>query len=323
MDLSNEVNLICPTGNFQEDIKIKRTVDTKIGIYTIDKLIGEGGYGSVYSVTSIKENKKYAMKIEKQTRDRRSPKLKMEVMILKKLLTINRPRPHFVKMYDRCKKNDYFLIVMDLLGPNLFDLKKRSKNFTFSESTAFNVAIQCLESLEDLHKFNYIHRDIKPANFAVGIGDDNGIVYLIDFGLARYILNGEGSLKTPREACKFKGTIRYASLSTHKGLESGTKDDVEAWIYMFIEFLPQVQLPWMTVCRLNDIMKKKQMIRKEWGRVFNSTRFDKLRLLLDYVDSLTYANKVDYNYIYGVINGIASDNNIDLSKPLDWTVKKT
>uniref|UniRef100_A0A0N5C5F0 Protein kinase domain-containing protein n=1 Tax=Strongyloides papillosus TaxID=174720 RepID=A0A0N5C5F0_STREA len=309
-------------GNFREDLKINKTIKTKRGTYTIDKLLGEGGYGLVYLVTSKKDQQKYAMKIERVSKERTSPKLKVEVSILKKVSSIDRERSHFVKMYDRCKKKDYCLIVMDLLGPNIFDLKRKCRNLEFSESTSFNVGIQCLESIEDLHKFNFIHRDIKPTNFSVGTECKNNIVYLIDFGLARYILNGKGDIKTPREICKFKGTIRYASRATHKGLENGKKDDVEAWIYMFVEFLPSSHLPWRTLNRLEDVLLKKNMLRVEWPKLFNHSRYMKLQLLLDYIDTLSYAHPVDYNFIYSIINGVAEDNNIDLTSPLDWTIKK-
>ncbi|CEF69417.1 Protein kinase domain and Serine/threonine-/dual specificity protein kinase, catalytic domain and Protein kinase-like domain-containing protein [Strongyloides ratti] len=301
---------------------LNKIVHTKRGTYTIDKLLGEGGYGFVYNVTCKEDNQKYAMKIERESRLGSNPKLKMEVKILKDLASVNCPKSHFVKLYDRCKKKDYYLIVIDLLGLSLFELKKKCKNLEFSDSTAFNVGIQCLESIEELHKFNFIHRDIKPTNFVIGLEDKNNIIYLIDFGLSRYILNEKGSLKTPREMCKFKGTTRYASLATHNGIECGRKDDIEAWIYMFIEFLPRFNLQWITLKRFNDVLKRKYMLRKEWADIFNNSKYMKFHLLLDYVDDLSYVNKIDYNYLYTVVKNIADTSNIDLTKPLDWTIKK-
>lgn len=83
--------------------------------------------------------------------------------------------------------------------------------------------IQCLEACEDLHKYGFIHRDLKPANYACGLGDKKRVVsqyfqelgsfipkkhfmqiYILDFGIARKILNLKGELKTPRQSVRFK-----------------------------------------------------------------------------------------------------------------------
>jgi len=40
--------------------------------------------------------------------------------------------------------------------------------------------------LEVLHNHNLIHRDIKPENFVIGPDRYFHMVYLIDFGLAKY-----------------------------------------------------------------------------------------------------------------------------------------
>ncbi|VDP40173.1 unnamed protein product [Heligmosomoides polygyrus] len=59
------------------------------------------------------------------------------------------------------------------------------------------VGIQCLEACEDLHKYGFIHRDLKPANYACGVGDKTRVIYILDFGIARKVLNVKGELKTP------------------------------------------------------------------------------------------------------------------------------
>ena len=50
------------------------------------------------------------------------------------------------------------------------------------------MAIQIIERIRWVHSHNIIHRDIKPDNFLIGLEDPN-IIYLIDFGLSKKIIN--------------------------------------------------------------------------------------------------------------------------------------
>jgi casein kinase 1 len=69
-----------------------------------------------------------------------------------------------------------------------------------------------------LHTNHFIHRDIKPENFVIG-KENEGMVYLIDFGLAKYY---EDSNRKHIAFCQNKGligTARYASKNALKGAE--------------------------------------------------------------------------------------------------------
>ena len=55
------------------------------------------------------------------------------------------------------------------------------------------IAFEIINRLESLHKINYIYRDIKPENFVIGRGNDCREIYMIDFGLAKYFRNLNGT----------------------------------------------------------------------------------------------------------------------------------
>jgi len=72
------------------------------------------------------------------------------------------------------------------------DLKARLQNpLTASEAMAFLKEIA--RSLKVVHDAGIIHRDLKPPNVMLR---DDGSVVLIDFGLARSLLTGDGSTRT-------------------------------------------------------------------------------------------------------------------------------
>ncbi len=72
-------------------------------------------------------------------------------------------------------------------------------------------------------------------------------LYVLDFGMCRgFISPRRNAKKTPRERCGFRGTVRYASINCHEGVEMSEKDDLEQWFYQQVELTKGV-LPWRDV----------------------------------------------------------------------------
>lgn len=75
-----------------------------------------------------------------------------------------------------------------------------------------------VERLQDLHKSWIIHEDIKPHNTVIGLGDQSGMIHLIDFGLSQYLMDKDREHIKMRQLNHFNGTARYASSNAHKYL---------------------------------------------------------------------------------------------------------
>lgn len=88
---------------------------------------------------------------------------------------------------------------MTLLGKNLDELRRLAPDRRLSHSTVLRIGIQAIQALHDLHTAGFVHRDVKPSNMACGYAQRN-VIFLFDFGLARYIYKGEDNkeLREPR-----------------------------------------------------------------------------------------------------------------------------
>lgn len=51
--------------------------------------------------------------------------------------------------------------------------------------TIISLGEQMVQRIRNLHSRGFLHRDIKPENFLMGLGEEENICFLVDFGLAR------------------------------------------------------------------------------------------------------------------------------------------
>ncbi|CAD5235274.1 unnamed protein product [Bursaphelenchus xylophilus] len=327
---------------FDEDLGIKKGTMIKGRVdYVVLKVLGEGGFGSVFLVHD--GNKECAMKVEKKIETRRHSKLKMEISILKTIAKLRKDRQvdtdkstvekkprrenHFTDIIDRGREPTFFFMVIDLVGKSLADLKMLRQEKVFSLGTGLGVGIQCLEAIEDLHEVQFIHRDIKPANYACGRPPNTHVIYILDFGIARKVMNKDQQLKTPRERVGFKGTVRFASLACHRNQELARKDDVECWLYMMMDLLVKPGLPWRKESDKDVVGEMKKNIRDEKTQVHKDFYGDlkskpKFHLILTYLEGLQYVDTPDYKYIYNLLREIGKENNVDVDAPYDWEVEQ-
>lgn len=132
---------------------------------------------------------------------------------------------------------------MELLGPNLEELRAYCGG-KFNLQTTLMLADQMLARIEHIHDNLYIHRDLKPNNFAIGVGTRLNVVYLIDFGLGiTYKDKLTGTHIVFKDKKEIVGTIRFASVNAHYGMEQSRRDDLESLGYVLVYLIRGV-LPW-------------------------------------------------------------------------------
>ena len=156
-------------------------------LYKPIKLIGQGHFGLVLSVTHIETNKKIAVKIIKKKKISDDYYL-LETKLLKKL---NHER--IIKLYDVVNTKKYLFIFTELCeGGSLKDFiisKYNSNNNYFMKDSECAIIIRnIIQGVEYLANNGIIHRDLKPENIMFRKENDINSLVLCDFGLAGEIL---------------------------------------------------------------------------------------------------------------------------------------
>ena len=160
-----------------------------LGNYVLMEQIGAGGMGQDFKAEHRRMKRIVAVKVLPPAMTENKPAIARFEREVEAAAKIN--HPNIVTAYDADQANGVHFLVMELVeGSDLSALVKQ--NGPFSVSQAVNYILQAAKGLEAAHKKGIVHRDIKPANLLL---DKEGVVKILDMGLARLSLDGDG---TPR-----------------------------------------------------------------------------------------------------------------------------
>lgn len=212
-------------------------MEIKIGNrYSLQKTIGQGGFGDVYKGEDTKNGQVRAIKLERRAA---GDLIFFESKILQYLKdVIGVP-----KIHDFGFEGEFNYMVMDYCGYSLSTLLTLCGG-KFSLKTVCSLGIHLLNILETVHNKYILHRDIKPENFL--FDPTTRKFYIIDFGLSKRYVDRSGKHMPREENKSFRGTLRYCSLNMHLGVENTRRDDLESFLYVMIYFL-KGRLPWQAI----------------------------------------------------------------------------
>ncbi|KAH0704862.1 hypothetical protein KY290_011996 [Solanum tuberosum] len=280
-------------------------------VYQVERKLGKGGFGQVFlgrrlSGGNESSNGQGAVEVA----------LKFEHM---KSKGCNYGPPHEWQVYNtlggshgvpsvhyKGRVGDYYIMVMDMLGPSLWDVWNSSGQAMSAEMVAC-IAVESLSILSIMHAQGYVHGDVKPENFLLGQPStpQEKKLFLVDLGLAtKWRENVKGPhVVYDQRPDMFRGTVRYASAHAHLGRTASRRDDLESLAYTLI-FLHRGRLPWQGFQGDNKsflVCKKKMATSPEMLCCFCPSP---LREFLDIVINMKFDEEPNYSKLISLFGSL-------------------
>jgi len=206
-----------------------------IAAYRILGKLGAGGMGEVYRATDTKLQREVAIKVLAPdfANDRAwLSRFQREARVLASL-----NHPHIAAVYGLEESNGVRAIAMELVeGPTLAERNVR-KRIPVNEALA--IARQIVEAMEYAHEKGIVHRDLKPSNVKLR---PDGVVKVLDFGLARSASSDESPELTATRAGMVIGTPAYMAPEQAAGLPVDRRADIWAFGVVLFEMLSGRQI---------------------------------------------------------------------------------
>ncbi|KAK8506310.1 hypothetical protein V6N13_016473 [Hibiscus sabdariffa] len=214
------------------------------------------------------------------------------------------------KVHYKGKQGDYYVMVMDILGPSLWDVWNSSGQAMSAEMVAC-IAVESLSILEKMHSKGYVHGDVKPENFLLGQPStpQEKKLFLVDLGLATKWRDSSSGLHVDydQRPDMFRGTVRYASVHAHLGRTASRRDDLESLAYTLI-FLHRGRLPWQGYQGDNKsflVCKKKMATSPEMLCCFCPPP---LKQFLETVVNMKFDEEPNYSKLISLFEGLIGPN---------------
>ncbi len=152
------------------------------GRYRLEKRLAIGGMGSLWTAHHVQLDARVAIKFMDPNhagaavaRQRFEREAKMAASL---------KSAHVVHVHDYGVEDDRPYIVMEFLqGEDLGKRLKRERRLAIPVTSS--ILVQIARGLRRAHDAGLIHRDLKPPNIFMARGEDEEIVKILDFGIAK------------------------------------------------------------------------------------------------------------------------------------------
>ena len=182
------------------------------GKYRVERRLSQGGMGSLWVARQLQLQRLVAVKLMEPTlaasaegRTRFEREARAVALI---------QSPHVVQIHDYGVEHDTPYIVMELLDGEDFG-KRLKRERVLSLPAVARIFGQIAKALRKAHEAGMIHLDLKPANIFLARDDEEDIVKVLDFGIAKIIDTGNATETTATGVVL--GSVHYMSPEQVRG----------------------------------------------------------------------------------------------------------
>ena len=214
------VSLALTTGGARVIFGLRTDADRvkRLGQYTLEEKIGEGGMGTVYKARHAMLRRPTAIKLLPPDRAGEDSirRFEREVQLT---ATLSHPSTIAIFDYGRTPAGVFYYAMEYLEGLNLEELV--GQDGPQAPSRVVHILTQVAEALTEAHEVGLIHRDIKPANVILcERGGMSDVAKVVDFGLVKSVVaSADGATMRMTRDNVLTGTPLYMSPEAIKGAE--------------------------------------------------------------------------------------------------------
>lgn len=202
-------------------------IGSQVSHYTIESELGRGGMGIVYKARDTRLDRFVALKFLPPGLESNADARLRFVQEAKAASALDHPNICVVHDIDTDESGRTFIAMGYYAGRTLDEILADEGHLSIE--SASSVARQVAAGLAGAHDRGIVHRDIKPANILVG---DNGIVKILDFGLAK--LSTAADITSDGNTV---GTAAYMSPEQARGDIVDHRTDIWSLAVVFYEML--------------------------------------------------------------------------------------
>ena len=196
----------------------------RVGPYTLEREIGEGGISHVYLARHSHLKRPTAVKVLKTAlaSDEMVTRFEREVQLCSRL-----SHPNTIEIYDygRTRDGTFYYAMEYLDGLSLEDLVQKDGRMPVSR--AVHALRQVCGSLKEAHERGLVHRDVKPHNLMLcRHGGEYDVVKVLDFGLVKELAN-----ENTRDITQFARVLGTPLYMAPERLRNPADADARADIY--------------------------------------------------------------------------------------------
>lgn len=202
-------------------------IGKRLGHYSVESRIGEGGMGEVYRARDTRLGRSVAIKVLPDGPAQDADNLRRFIQEAKTASSLN--HPNIVTIHEIGEEASLPFIVMEHIeGVPL----GQAMSAPMALDRFFDCALQVTSALGAAHQAGVVHRDIKPGNIML---TPSGLIKVVDFGLARLapLMARDHDAPTVRVSSSpitapgsILGTVGYMSPEQIEGVPVDARSDV-------------------------------------------------------------------------------------------------